>query len=211
MRLFHTLWLSLALTCGLAAAQTGDFKRLQLTTGISLEVPSHWTILSHSTRNNLQAAGRALIENTGLDSPSGTKENLLAVNATPDPTGAMIRVSVTKPPEYSQADLIAATQGELQELAEDLLENFKSMEASGGPQIITVEPARVESWNEKLVLVIPYLRRSNAGPSLWQVVQYKIPLPDRLIEITLSYRESDSVVWRPILEKVKRSVTFHAN
>ena len=160
MRFLQALLLTSAVVCQLASAQTSDFKRLQLANEISLEVPSHWTILSQSTRSNLEAAGRAMTENAGVDGPSGRKENLLAVNATPDPTGAMIRVSVTKPPEYSQADLASATQADLREVAGEMLKIFKKMEATGGPKVITVEPARVESWNGKRVLVMPYTRLS---------------------------------------------------
>ena len=208
MRFVQVLLLASATVCGFASAQPGNFKRVQLPNQISLEIPSHWKILSQSTRDNLRAAGQAITENAGVEGASGRKESLLAVNAIPDPTGAMIRVSVTKPPEYSQADLAFATQAELREVADELLKGFKKMEASGGPKVITVEPARIEVWKTHRVLVLPYMRHSNVGPSPWRVTQYKIPFPDRLVEITLSYRESDSVVWRPILEKVKRSVSF---
>jgi hypothetical protein len=208
MTLARFLLAAIILASGPALAQTGDYRRLQLSYGISLEVPTHWTILSQSTRNNLQAAGRAITENAGLEGSNGGKENLLAVNAAPAPTGAMIRVSVTRPPDYSQADLALATQADLKDLASELLMNFKRMEASGGPKIIQIQPARIEVHNKYRVLVLPYTRHDNVGPSAWQVTQYKIPLEDRLIEVTLSHRESDAVVWRPILEKVRRSILF---
>ncbi len=208
MRLSHFFLLAVLFACRPTLAQTGEYTRLQLSYGISLEVPSHWTILSQSTRNNLQAAGRAMTENAGLEGSGGKKENILAVNATPAPTGAMIRVSVTRPPDYSQADLASVTQADLKGLANEMLMGFKKMEASGGPKVIQVWPGRIEMHNKHRILVLPYTRQDKFGPSSWQVTQYKIPLDDRLIEITLSHRESDAIVWRPILEKVKRSVSF---
>lgn len=208
MTFARVLLATIIFASGPALAQTGDYRRLQLNYGISLEVPTHWTILSQSTRSNLQAAGRAMTENAGLEGSSGRKESLLAVNASPAPTGAMIRVSVTRPPDYSQADLASATQADLRDLANELLMNFKKMEASGGPRVIQIQPARIDVYNKYRVLVLPYTRHDKLGPSAWQVTQYKIPLDDRLIEVTLSHRESDAVVWRPILEKVRRSILF---
>ena len=136
------------------------------------------------------------------------KESLLAVNAVPDPTGAMIRVSVTSPPDYTQTDLAAATPADLKEVGSEMKNAFGKLEASGGPKIIEMQPVRLENLNGYNVLVMPYVRAGINGRSTWQVTQYKIPVSTRLIEITLSHRQSDAVMWRPILERVKRSVQF---
>ncbi len=131
---------------------------------------------------------------------------MLAVNATPDPTGAVIRVSVTSPSDYTQADLAAATAEDFTEATGEMLKLVRQLEASGGPKIIEMQPVRIEKFNEQTALVIPYVRAGILEPSPWQVTQYKIPVSNQLIEITLSHRLSDEVVWRPILERVKRSV-----
>ena len=89
-----------------------------------------------------------------------------------------------------------------------MLKLFRQLEASGGPKIIEMQSFRIEKFNRQFVLVMPYVRASKFGPSPWQVTQYKIPVSNRLIEITLSHRHSDAIVWRPILERVKRSVRF---
>lgn len=191
-----------------ASAQDTSFRSVQLAYGISLEIPSHWKVLSQETRQNLGAAGEAMTKNAGIEGPSGQKQNLLAVNATPDPTGSMIRVSVTSPPDYTQADLAAATATDLKDVGAEMQKGFRQLEASGGPKIIEIQPVRIEKFNGQLVLVMPYVRASKFGPSPWQVTQYKIPVSNRLIEITLSHRQSDAIVWRPILERVKRSVRF---
>jgi hypothetical protein len=191
-----------------AYSQDSTFRREKLSYGISLDVPSHWTVLSAESRKNTEAAGQAISENAGVEGTLRRRESLIAVNATPDPTGALIRISITSDPEYTQSDLVAATQGELKELRLAMLKTFQQMEATGGPKIIEMQPARVEQLNNYRVLVLSYTRASLNGPSPWQVTQYKVPVSDRLVEITLSHRQSDSIVWRPILEKVKRSIRF---
>lgn len=191
-----------------AFAEDTSFRRVQLAYGISLDVPPHWAVLSQDNRRNFSAAGQAVIDNAGIEGPSGRKEPLLAVNSTPNPTGAIIRVSVTSPPDYTQDDLTAATPGDLKEFGAGILSVFRKLEASGGPKIIEMQPVRIEKFNNYRVLVIPYVRAGVNGPSPWQVTQYRIPVSSRLIEITLSHRQSDAIVWRPILERVKRSVQF---
>lgn len=191
-----------------AFAQDTSFRRVQLAYGISLDVPFHWMVLSQDNRRNLGAAGQAMTNNAGIDGPSGRKEPLLAVNAAPNPTGAMIRVSVTSTPDYTQGVLAALTPVDLKEVGAEMQSMFRKLEASGGPKIIEMQPIRIEKINNYLVLVMPYVRAGANGPSPWQVMQYKIPVSNRLIEITLSHRQSDAIVWRPILERVKRSVQF---
>ena len=204
---FYAL-LFITLFVGSASAQATSFRSVQLAYGISLEIPSHWKVLSQETRQNLGAAGEDMTKNAGIEGSSGQKQNLLAVNATPDPTGSMIRVSVTSPPDYTQADLAAATATDLKDVGAEMQKVFRQLEASGGPKIIEIQPVRIEKFNGQLVMVMPYVRASKFGPSPWQVTQYKIPVSNRLIEITLSHRQSDAIVWRPILERVKRSVRF---
>lgn len=185
------------------------YKQVQLSHGISIEIPAHWTVLPEDFRKNLAASSQAMQDNAGIESAPGQKKGLLAVNATPNPTGAMIRVSVTEPADYSQADLATATPADLKEIGTELLASFRKMEPSGGPRIIEMQAVRIEKFNnDHRALVILYVRAGATGPSPWQVTQYKIPVANRLVEITLSHRQSDAVMWRPILERVKRSVRF---
>jgi hypothetical protein len=184
-----------------------SFRHIQLAYGISLDIPSHWTVFSQDARNNFSMAGEAIAENAGIEQ-SGRKENLLAVNATPDPTGAMIRVSTTSPPDYTQSDLTTLTPADLKIFGIEMYKMVKKIELSGCPKIIEMQPVRMDKFNNYNALVLPYVRASKVGGSNWQVTQYKIPVYNRLIELTISHRQSDAVIWQPILEKVKRSVKF---
>lgn len=192
------------------SAQDAAFHRLQLPYGISLDVPAHWAVLSMEDRKNLDAATQAILESAGAEGPAGRKESLLAVNATPSPTGAMIRVSVTSPPEYSQSVLAMANSTDLKEVAAEMLKMFRQFEAAGGPRIIEMLPARIEHLNEHRALVMSYVR-TGWNESAWQVTQYKIPTRERLIEITLSYRQSDAPIWIPVLEHVKQSLVWRSD
>lgn len=164
--------------------------------------------MSLEDRKNLLAAGQAMIDNAGIEGSRGRKESLLAMNATPSPAGAIIRVSVTSPPDYTQSELATLTPHDLREVGAGMLSMFRLLESTGGPKIIEMQPVRIEWINNHRALVIPYIRAGVTGPSPWHVTQYNIPVSNRLIVITLSHRQADSIVWVPILERVKRSIKF---
>ncbi|MFM5063289.1 hypothetical protein ACEUBE_19230 [Aeromonas veronii] len=203
-----TIFTILMLLTHSAFAQDTSFRNIQLSYGISLDVPSHWTVLPKDNRKNLAAASQAMTDNAGIEGSSGRKESLLAMNAIPNPTGAIIRVSVTSPADYTQSDLGETTSTDLEEIRTEMLKIFRKLEPTGGPKINEMQPVRIEKLNNHLVLVMPYIRAGVNNSSPWQVTQYKIPVHNHLIEITLSHRQSDDIVWRPILERVKRSVKF---
>ena len=56
-------------------AKDTAFRRVQLAYGISLDVPSHWTLLSQDSRKNFHAAAQAVSENAGVEVSGGRKEN----------------------------------------------------------------------------------------------------------------------------------------
>lgn len=203
-----TIFTILMLLTHSAFAQDTSFRNIQLSYGISLDVPSHWTVLPKDNRKNLAAASQAMTDNAGIEGSSGRKESLLAMNAIPNPTGAIIRVSLTSPADYTQSDLGETTSTDLEEIRTEMLKIFRKLEPTGGPKINEMQPVRIEKLNNHLVLVMPYIRAGVNNSSPWQVTQYKIPVHNHLIEITLSHRQSDDIVWRPILERVKRSVKF---
>jgi hypothetical protein len=200
-------WLLCAAWLQPAQAQHGSYTRIDFPQRLAIEVPSDWKVLSQVKRSNLAAAGNATMERAGQEGSTGKKETLLAASS-PDPGGAMVRLGVTIPAEFSQADLASATASDLKQMEDELLKQYRKLESSGGPKVIQMQPARFETLGGHRALVISYRRASPAGPSPWQVVQYKIPVADRLIELTLSHRESDAVVWRPVLERIRRSMQF---
>ena len=67
-----------------AIAQTHSFTKIKLAYGISIDIPSHWHIVSDDNRKNIDAASQGLAENSGFEWPSSRRENLLTVIASPE-------------------------------------------------------------------------------------------------------------------------------
>ncbi len=87
----------------------------------------------------------------------------------------------------------------------------KTMEkgmASMGAKLLAVSEPRIEMINDSPSLLLEYRRSDPHSPSPWTIKQYRIPVGNKLIEMTVSYRESDATIWKPILEYVKQSLRF---
>ena len=118
------------------------FERLKLPYGISIEIPSHWEVLSEDAKKNLAASSELIKKDLALDI-SGEKEQLLAVSALPIPSGAKIRVSVTSPAEFSQYELSTTSVSELKQAQSYFYTVFSKAMASAGLKIIEMNPPRI--------------------------------------------------------------------
>lgn len=194
----------------LAIADDSNYQRLYLKEGISIEVPRHWLVHSDMEKKNFGAASEAGIKGAGInyDTAEGTA-SLLAVSALPMPTGAKIRITVVRPLRFSGADLRAATTKDLKEIQAELAaEMSQAMKAIGGPQLLDLKVPQVVTIGGQSAFFIEYRRTDLHTPSPWTVRRYRIPVGDKLIEFTTSYREADAPIFKPILEHVKLSLKF---
>lgn len=186
------------------------FTRISLPHGISIEVPAHWTVLSEATRANLSAVGQSVIELSGLETASETRVNLLAVNATPSPCGATIRVAYSSPPTFTEEQIESIDKETLAMLGKMQGEVFRKLEARGGPRLIGEPTAVIAKVGGIRSLGIEYLREDPSGRGPWRVTIFHTPVGKWGTSITVSYREREATMWYPIVFKSIMSVRFTA-
>ena len=212
-RLFAALTLAvLSLSSTSIAAEPSTYIRVLVGKHVSIESPSHWGQLSADDRRNLAAAGEAITRSVD-PSTQGIHVASLAVNATPAPTGAIIRVSYVQDSNLGQQELRRELREnrneamrELEEVYRDMLTKMDSGMRAQGLRVIEGKGVRIEEVGGMSAIVFAYRRSSANGPSPWTVTQYHIPIGSEKVLVTLSHRESDGIVWRPILERVKNSI-----
>jgi hypothetical protein len=205
-RIFSTALFFIAVS---AAAADSSYQRLSLNEGVSIEIPRHWLVHTVVERKNFAAAGEAISQAAGIE--QDTKEfsiNLLAVSALPTPTGAKIRISVVRPLLFNGADLRAATAKDLQVIRSELSADMSKSMAAAGFKFLSLKTPVVETINAQSALLIEYRRTDPRTSSTWTVMRYRIPIKNKLIEFSTSYRESDATIFKPILEHVKSSLKF---
>ena len=77
-----------------------------------------------------------------------------------------------------------------------------------GIQILGEEKVGIDTIGGLTAFTVTYRRTSAVGPSPFTVTQYHVPVGKEKVLITLSYRESDGLLFGLILDRVKRSVTI---
>jgi hypothetical protein len=199
----------LAATANSAIAGDTRYQRFSLKEGISVEAPSHWLVHADSEKKNFAAAGEGAARTAGIDYDTNQdKSRLIAISALPTPSGAKIRINLIRPLPFSSAELRSASTQDLKDVEAEFSAGMAKIMTAMGSKLLTVATPKIEMINGSPALLLEYRRSDLSGPSPWTVKQYRIPAGDKLIELTISYRESNISIWKPILEYVKQSLRF---
>lgn len=209
-KIFVIVFLALlAFTANSAIAGDTQYQRYSFKENVSVEVPSHWLVHADSESKNFAAAGEGAARTAGIDYDSNQgKSRLLAISSLPTPSGAKARINLIRPLPFSSAQLRSARVQDLKDVEAEFRAGIEKSMLAMGAKLLAVATPKIEMINGSPALLLEYRRSDLGGPSPWTVKQYKIPAGDKLIELTISYRDSDASIWTPILEYVKRSLRF---
>ena len=196
-------------------AQESQFRRINVGSRVSIEVPSHWHVRDLEEKKNISAATEAMLESGGKKGEP-IHVSALSVVSKPEPVGAIIRVTFVPLDEnISQASLVREIQsdraGILREVSvafKDDMDALKNVMKKQGMEILGQEKIAIDTMGGLTAFTLTYRRTSALGQSPFIVTQYHILVGKEKVLITLSYRESDVRLFGPILDKVKRSVTI---
>lgn len=207
--------LALVVFCvGNSLAQESNYRRIEVGKRVSVEVPAHWHVRDLDERRNIAAAGEAITNAVGRKNEPNHVSSLSVVSQ-PEPVGAIIRISFIPTDGLTQSDVRQAIQsdrvGILREIGtvfrEEMAVLSKGMEKQG-MKIIGRESVGIDSIGDMTAFTFSYRRTSAIGPWSFLVTQFHVPVGREKVLITLSYRESDALLFRPILDRVKRSVVI---
>lgn len=195
-------------------AQQSQFHNIIVNDKVSISIPKHWHVRDINERKNIAAAAESITENTNNKNKQMHVSALSAVS-TPPPVGAIIRVSFINTEELTQDTInkrIRQSKGNvINEVSSGFKEEIDSLKSSLESQQLSMlgkEKIGIDKIDNLTAFTFSYRRTSKIGQSPFAVTQYHIPMGTEKILITLSYRESDEILFKPILEKVKRSISI---
>jgi hypothetical protein len=179
--------------------------RLTGESGVSIEVPNDWRILST----------QELIEESKQRPTPATapKVEVLAM-AQLLISGAAISVSIQRPPLYTQRSLEKVSESELRSASEQMHQEFKGKRSQSDIGTVVSGPiyeVRELPGKPGKVLTVRYREEelSPKGRSLiWKTTHLHIPRNSDEIQVTLSYRESDEVFWQPVMAYAIASLRY---
>jgi hypothetical protein len=193
------------LLCFIGLGQTKDsrFTKLSLPLGVSVEVPKNWWLLNGDYNSSIETAAEAAMNLAGFPLPDGKKVNLFRANSMPRTTYAAIAINASDS-ELSVAELAAASDADIAALTKDFKEVMQSVFAEQKLKLLDYDPVRKVVINGHPALSITYRRSGPQGPVC--VKQTRLVFGKKEIGLTLSYRESEAAIWKPIIGYIEKSL-----
>lgn len=186
-----------------------SFTHKILERGIEVDVPADWTVIPPPINNAISTSAEATADQLGMKDAFATTKAIIAVVAR-TPLYAQIRIESDVPPILKKAELItflndsSGTFGtEVKKELESLLRKMLSIQ---GFKLIEVYPPRVEMINGFPAMVSQYRRTGIKGNVF--VETYSIATDYQTVNLTMSCRENEKIIWKPVLDKVKRSLSI---
>ena len=187
-------------------AEASNFTSVKLPRGVELQLPKGWWLLGDEINQLLEMSAEAAMDLSGIGLPEGTETNLISANSMPTSTYAAVRVDSTTPASGPPFDFANITTAELQAYQSAVHEDFKKLLPLQGNQMLSFYGVRREFISGNPSLITGYRRSGPKGPVIVSIIQVFTPSQD--LRIILSYRESEQAIWKPVIGKIRQSITI---
>jgi hypothetical protein len=194
----------------LADLSNSNFIRLKLPRAVELDLPKGWWSLGSEELKLIATSLEAAMDLSGTAVPRDEKKiTLIAANSMPKTTYAAIRINSVTPPSVTRDEYKAITRGDLAQMQQQTRQILaQMMQLQGNALIEGSLKVRLEEFADFPAFVTEYRRTGPQGPVSVQLMQVFRPTDE--ITINLSYRESETVIWKTVIEKVRRSIVLSA-
>lgn len=206
---FRATTLAVMLILSAAAhAQTNEnqFVALRFARGITMDAPRTWRAVSADENEVILTTVQATLDLTGVKQTAKQSLTLLKAQPKLQQLYAYVKLSEKFGEFKDQKETERASDAELKKFDEAQLADIKKMSELTGMKMVEWKGSRKEQINGKWALVTEYRRedRDGHGPVWCQIIA--IHLRDRCITLTLSYREREEVVLKPVILRMRSSL-----
>ena len=202
---FFVLFLLLPVPTVFAQSES-NFSSANLPRGIELQIPRGWWLLGEDYNQIIQTTAEATLDLSGLGLLDGQETNLIAANSMPRSTYAAVRVDSVIPASVPLSMFSSITPADVREFQTDMHRNMQVLLPQQGLQLIEFMGSRIDKISGYPALVTEYRRTGPKGPVFVQINQIFTDSQD--IRINLSYRESEVALWKPVIGKIRQSITI---
>jgi hypothetical protein len=209
VRISPSLCLIFSLMVLLLPNQTVDarsnFTEVRLPRGVTLELPNGWWLLGDDLNRAIDTAAESALDLSGITLPPGDEVVLVAANSMPRSTYAAVRVTSTTPPSFSDAELDSLTLDDMPAVQAEMAKMLELVLPQQGLQILSPVVVKIGTLAGHVALVTEYTRSGPKGPVWVQISQ--ISSGQQEIQLNLSYRVSEAAIWRPVVGKIRNSIS----
>jgi hypothetical protein len=184
-----------------------NFVEVRLPRGVALTLPAHWRIIGPNEEQMIQTSSEAALDVSGITLPSGNESVLIAANSMPLSTYAAVRVVSTTPSPIAPSLFSVVTPSLLREMGISMRDMTARILSTQGQALIEFLVPRIDRISGFPAVVTTYRRTGPQGPVFVQV--NVIYTTSQQLTVNLSYRESEAGLWKPVIEKVRRSIVVN--
>lgn len=197
------LLLALLFTTPAVLADETNYAQLSLPHGVRVKVPKNWWIVGKDMNATIATVQEATLEMSGVDIPKFKQTLLFRASSMPKTTYASISVTATDP-DMTSDDLAQVTPEILREIDPISRDAIRKMLKAGGYELESFEPIKVVKMNGLLAMEMNYQRSGPKGPVMVRTLN--LPVGDKSIVFTLSYRKAEAGLWKVTTEYMKSSI-----
>jgi hypothetical protein len=195
------------LLCEATASSATNFVKLNLPTGIALDLPRNWWLIQGELNKTVEISAQAAVELTGVDLSNRKDVNLIAANCQPKSMYAAVRLNVRRPPLFSPEQILKSTPADLAEMGAEMKKSLIEILPKQGFDLKDYISTTREEIAGFPAITCHYRRTDDAeGRQTALVWVIQIFAPGRTYRLILGYRESEAGIWKPVLERVKTSI-----
>lgn len=186
------------------AQSDSNFSTVTLPRGIELQIPKSWWLLGADYKQLIDTSVEAAMDLSGIGLQDGQETNLISANSMPRSTYAAVRIDSITPVSFPPSMFSSITPADIREFDIEMRKDLQALLPQQGLQLIEFLGSRIDKISSYPALVTEYRRTGPKGPVIVQINQIFTDSQD--IRINLSYRESEVVIWKPVIGKIRQSI-----
>lgn len=189
-----------------SAYTTGNFVKIRLPKGVSIDLPRNWVVLSSNQRITLDSAVEAGLDLSRIEQESSNLPFAANYYDNNGRTLGIVNNRYYPNLDLTQHDARQLTRSDLSEFDVALKENMlKSMQASG-MSILSWNGTEKVNINGITAFTTEYRRSSLKGSGAFRVRLIRVFASDRSFTLTVSYLESAALLLRPVADRIISSI-----
>lgn len=202
------------LSTNLCLSQTTDFENYKLSNVGFISIPSKMELQSGIYKKKSEKYQKEISERLGFEvsgnrivfQQKGLNDNVKSGFSTY--SRIILETEIGQFGDFEKlTNNYNLTQAELVQINDEIINQVKQSFNGTGLRIINWYGVSVKKINGRTALKVSYLRQLNDNPYVL-VEMYSFQNNDRMHRLTLSYRQSDGNIWKPLFAKILNSFTI---
>lgn len=191
----------------LAPSVDTKFARVRLPKSVAIDVPRDWWVLDERATSWIKSNFESALELSGLTVPDDQEVDLIRANSLPTSTYAALAVTSAPSDRATRAEVRSLSSADLAMIDRQLRDEvFPGMLSAIGQKLLDYNGSRLTTISSHPAIVTEYRRTGPRGPVVVQL--NRIFTGTQEIAVNLSYREAEAARWRPVIARIRQSVSI---